>query len=582
MERHMTTDARDGKLASRIVTTSGRHAAPVDAAGPAAAAFAGHILGKYFVVPSFRRGPALLLRMLQPSGREVDSGANKGAAKVAAVTTSTPAGTSAQPVVPIATAVNRLPSGPLPQQSVAQRTDVSRPAPVFAQRLLVQRKPMVNATGETVVVARALVPPRASNIALAQRPATAATMPATERGQTAAHTVKPIPASQEGVLRRPGNGALEVTAQPSAIIGRNVSPHSVLWAQLPAIVARESVPLTRSKMSTASAAESPISPVSRLGQPRLTMSSRLRTLVQRKSTIGPAIVQRPATAATMPATERGQTAAHTVKPIPASQEGVLRRPGNGALEVTAQPSAIIGRNVSPHSVLWAQLPAIVARESVPLTRSKMSTASAAESPISPVSRLGQPRLTMSSRLRTLVQRKSTIGRSANAVMGASGFTARLMGNGTRQFAPTMSPGTFEYSRSPLFPDNQAIHAHWRPIQAPVTHRQTLDFPILAKVAPSHNVDDNLLATTITHRTASPVPQPAAELAFRSSITNVNPVPTVVAATLGAIAPTPPPQPTNKSSESNQASSMPVEILADQIFRILERRLVVERERRGIR
>ena len=459
MERHMTTDARDGKLASRIVTTSGRHAAPVDAAGPAAAAFAGHILGKYFVVPSFRRGPALLLRMLQPSGREVDSGANKGAAKVAAVTTSTPAGTSAQPVVPIATAVNRLPSGPLPQQSVAQRTDVSRPAPVFAQRLLVQRKPMVNATGETVVVARALVPPRASNIALAQRPATAATMPATERGQTAAHTVKPIPASQEGVLRRPGNGALEVTAQPSAIIGRNVSPHSVLWAQLPAIVARESVPLTRSKMSTASAAESPISPVSRLGQPRLTMSSRLRTLVQRKS---------------------------------------------------------------------------------------------------------------------------TIGRSANAVMGASGFTARLMGNGTRQFAPTMSPGTFEYSRSPLFPDNQAIHAHWRPIQAPVTHRQTLDFPILAKVAPSHNVDDNLLATTITHRTASPVPQPAAELAFRSSITNVNPVPTVVAATLGAIAPTPPPQPTNKSSESNQASSMPVEILADQIFRILERRLVVERERRGIR
>jgi hypothetical protein len=66
---------------------------------------------------------------------------------------------------------------------------------------------------------------------------------------------------------------------------------------------------------------------------------------------------------------------------------------------------------------------------------------------------------------------------------------------------------------------------------------------------------------------------------------VNQVPTVVAATLGAATPTAAAQPAHQDLSGSQRanlSSMPIQILADRIFSILERRLVVERERRGIR
>jgi hypothetical protein len=155
----------------------------------------------------------------------------------------------------------------------------------------------------------------------------------------------------------------------------------------------------------------------------------------------------------------------------------------------------------------------------------------------------------------------------------------------------MSSRTFAYGRGSGFPDNRTIHARWQVAQAPITHRQVL-VPLPAEHARSHDADDALQAPAMTHRTAAPAPQPAAgarpmaaELTLRSSRADVNPVPTVEAATLGVVAPTQAAQPANQAMESSQvspASSMPIQVLADRIFRILERRLVVERERRGIR
>jgi hypothetical protein len=63
------------------------------------------------------------------------------------------------------------------------------------------------------------------------------------------------------------------------------------------------------------------------------------------------------------------------------------------------------------------------------------------------------------------------------------------------------------------------------------------------------------------------------------------VPTIVAATLGAGASPPAASPSGGASAGGAAAtaaSMPIQALADRVFSLLERRLVVERERRGIR
>lgn len=50
----------------QAIATQGGHTPHDSSAGPTAAAvFAKHILGKYFVTPAARRGPSLVLRMLR-------------------------------------------------------------------------------------------------------------------------------------------------------------------------------------------------------------------------------------------------------------------------------------------------------------------------------------------------------------------------------------------------------------------------------------------------------------------------------------------------------------------------------------
>jgi hypothetical protein len=206
--------------------------------------------------------------------------------------------------------------------------------------------------------------------------------------------------------------------------------------------------------------------------------------------------------------------------------------------------------------------------------------------------MGQPGLATFARLRPLAQRKPPAGRGADAAIGASAFTAAPIADGTRLFTPTMPWTSFAYGRG-AFPDGRAAPVHRLRARAPMTYRPVLDRPSPAELERSHDVDIGLQPPTMTHRLDAPAaPLPAAgarpmatELTLHSSRADAKPVATVVAATSGVAAPTPAPQHANKVMESSQAStvsSMPIRILADRVFRILERRLVVERERRGIR
>ncbi|MER2515820.1 MAG: hypothetical protein ABTR92_05355 [Candidatus Accumulibacter phosphatis] len=125
-------------------------------------------------------------------------------------------------------------------------------------------------------------------------------------------------------------------------------------------------------------------------------------------------------------------------------------------------------------------------------------------------------------------------------------------------------------------------------------RQILDRPLVAGLERRHDLGDVLQAPDMTDLVVD-VPtaaQPAAgtrpmatELTLRTSFAEENPLPTLVAATLGAATPTPTALATHQdlsSSHGGKVSSMSIEFLADRVFSILERRLVVERERRGIR
>lgn len=80
------------------------------------------------------------------------------------------------------------------------------------------------------------------------------------------------------------------------------------------------------------------------------------------------------------------------------------------------------------------------------------------------------------------------------------------------------------------------------------------------------------------------PLTAVDLSLRTARGAAATEPTVVAATLG-VTPPPPAATADRAPNGNapaQAPSMPIQDLAERVFHILERRLIVERERRGLR
>lgn len=563
------------------VATSRHDAPPGDATGPTAAAvFAGRILGKYYIAPAIRRGPSLMLRMLQTTGRAIGSGAAKGAPTRSAVQ-----------LVPT---VDRQSAAPSPRRLLARMPDLSRPAPVFATRLLVQRKPLVSAAGETGAVAS-----RSLGVALtmAQRGATAIAALGADRGPTPANnTATPLLAGHGILVRRSSNLSMDAVAQTGASVGRNVSTNFVLSRHASPMSADGSALLTPSRPQSGSVAGPLVTATNRVYRDAVADPRHVASIAFRSSA-PERILASTATLDSVPFRALDRPAGEL--PIPAASAGV--RAGTPPHATSRLGSGLFRRvSISGLQRLVQRKPLTLRRADVPVTAVAgqsfgMRPAVAAghkttvASPFSSDSQLpinpGQPQLAVRTHLRSLVQRKPQIGH------GASVFTATPAGDGTQLFTTTMPPKDFAYGRG--FPDNRTIHARWQPAQAPITHRQALDRPLQAELAQSHHADDALQAPAMTHRTAvSATPQPAAgarpttaELTLRSARADVNPGPTLVAATLGVAAPAPTPQPANQALGSHQVpavSSMSIQILADRIFRILERRLVVERERRGIR
>jgi hypothetical protein len=509
----------DDSQASRDVAAGGHDAALADATGPtAAAAFAGHILSKYFVAPVVRRGPSLVLRMLQTAGRGDGAGVMKSAAAAANAPTDAPA----PPAVRIALAADRRAAAPSSGRPTVRVPDLSRPAPVSASRSLVQRKPLVGAPGETGASAMTAISPRAPSVALtmAGHPATAIAAPGADRRQTRANAMTP-PVAGHGILEQ----------RTSSIATTHGAP-----PRAPDLAAGKAPAPTASASASAGA---PPHASSRLGSDllRRVLVPGLHRLVQRKSL-------------------------------------AWRSADTPAAAVVSRSSGV--------------KPAVAAAGHKNAATSPFNFGSHLSS-IDP----GQPRLATFAHHRPLRQRKPPTRRGADAVIGASGFTAAPIGSDTRQFASTMPLTTLTYGRGAVFPDGRTAAARWQPARAPITHGQVLDPLLPAELDRNHDGDAVLHSPAMTHRVNGPAaPHPgagarpmAAELTLRSSRADARPVPTVVAATLGVAAPAPAPQNADKAMESNQAStvsSMPIQMLADRVFRILERRLVVERERRGIR
>jgi hypothetical protein len=176
---------------------------------------------------------------------------------------------------------------------------------------------------------------------------------------------------------------------------------------------------------------------------------------------------------------------------------------------------------------------------------------------------------------------------------ASAITATPSSDGTRQLTSTL-PLTISAAGRSALPDARTTPERWQPARALIMPRQILDRPLVAGLERRHDLGDVLQAPDMTDLVVD-VPtaaQPAAgtrpmatELTLRTSFAEENPLPTLVAATLGAATPTPTALATHQdlsSSQGGKVSSMSIEFLADRVFSILERRLVVERERRGIR
>ena len=308
----------------QAIATQGGHTPHDSSAGPTAAAvFAKHILGKYFVTPAARRGPSLVLRMLRAGrsagGLEATKGATAGSQAASA-------GSAAARLVP--TVGRRSPS---PLRAAAGIPDVSLPASVIAPRLLVQRKPMlrpgdIRATGPT------LVAPLALGVAVAQP--LAARAPSGDRSPPPSTALSPPVSSL--LVRRPYEPAAakstsapdnrdysidRVASRPMAISGSGPAPLTAMT-------------LSRPPVDSAAEIHTTLFPATDHDSQRAVAGAD-RT--------PPSLPHRPATALPIPATSLGVSAGATPYATPALRPGLFRRVSVSGLRPLVQRKPMLRR-----------------------------------------------------------------------------------------------------------------------------------------------------------------------------------------------------------------------------------------------
>ena len=501
--------APDDPRDDRTAATYGHPVPVIQATGPAVAAtFAARVFGKYFVAPVIRRGPSLVLRMLQPAGIAGDASTGKKGPTALDGVTEAPA----RPAVRLATSLDRQLVRPSHGASATWTPGWSWPQPVFMGRLLVQRNPLIVATAPLAPAAMTVVAPCALGVPLTmtrQATATAIALPGADRAKIPADTATTL-AEHGMVVRRPTTSAgLSPVADPrhvTATAFRSTTAERILASST---ATAHEVPPSMHDHAAGRAPTLAVPVVARSGAPSYAASRPASGLLRQVSMAGDQrLVQRKLLALPRLGT-----------PVTAAIGGSFGGPSFGVRSSAAAPE--------------------------------------------------------------------------HNYPAASAITATPSSDGTRQLTSTL-PLTISAAGRSVLPAARTTPERWQPARALIMPRQILDRPLVAGLERRHDLGDVLQAPDMTDLVVD-VPtaaQPAAgtrpmatELTLRTSFAEENPLPTLVAATLGAATPTPTALATHQdlsSSQGGKVSSMSIEFLADRVFSILERRLVVERERRGIR
>ena len=550
----MTTDGRQD---DRTTATYGHHQALLHATRPAAAAFAESILGKYFVAPVIRHGPSLVLRMLQTAGMAGGPGTGKEVSTALHAATNAPA----RPAVRLAAGVDRQSVMPSHRALAAWMPDLSRPEPVYTPRLLVQRKPLVGAPAPLAPAAMSAVAACTLGVPLtmSQATATAIALPGANRAKMPADITTTVADPRHVTATAFGSTTPQRILASSAATTHGAPP------SMPDPAA--------GRLPTPTA-----SPVSRTGTPPYAASRLASGLLRQVSVAGGhRLVQRKSLA--LPSLGTPVDAAIGLS-LGGQSFGV--KPSAAAPEHKYPAASPFG----PGSELSFD-PGPPGEPDPAVSRAPTPTASPGAGTGTPAHAVSRPGSSLFRQVsmpggHRLVQRKSlalpSLGTPVAAAIGwsfgvkpaaaapqnnhpgALAITAAPISDGTRQ-STSMLPLTISAVGGGVLPDGRTTPDRWQPARAPTTLRQVLDRPLAAGLERGHGAGETLQAPKMTYlvdvqTTAQPAAgaRPmAAELTLRTSIAEVNPLPTLVAATLGATTPTPTAPATHQDLSSSQGS-----------------------------
>jgi hypothetical protein len=543
------------------------------AGAQAAARFAAHIRGKHFVVPALRPGPALVLRLLQRrtgrrAGADLDTEQDAAAAGLT---------TRAQPQ-----------RQQLVLQQAQPQPDSTRPAPAHQARLLVQRKALAG-TGRLQAVAPAL--------------GSALTPPLTAARRSLQPVLQPSSPSA-GALPAPAPGAMPLLQRRASAQG--------LAAQTPAhagLAGLGAAPALASSHSpggqAARSALQRATPGDALLAPGRAVLPAAPVLAPRAGA-GAAPAQPVAAPAPIPTPEaRPVAAAAAVRPLAAAGRSVLvqRKPmvtaagptGAGRLggRPGLQPVAAPAFTATTPSAFTAAASTPVAMPPALLLSALLpgnaTAAQAAWVPVQPAPRLAQ--------VQGLHQPAPASGSSAmpqpEPPLPRSGLLARRQPLGQAALAASRAAQRTVARTAPAL----ALPAQ----AAPTTLQGGRAFPAAFQVAPdlppaALQPATRLQVPPLAYAAgAQQVVQPGASarpLTLDLSLRRAPPAPEarpadVPASPAAPAAPVALPvltaHPGERADAADAAPQGPaLQALAERVFGILERRLVVERERRGIR
>jgi hypothetical protein len=463
--------------------------------------------------------------------------------------------------------------------------NVYRSPSLIAQRGLVQRKPMVRSSGEIhasapTLVAQPLVAGKATAVIIPSAdasPPTSSTLAAHMTMADAGHpggssppprtAMSPPVSSRTDFVRHPGN------VQPVAARSTSAPDHGDATAYPGA---HKAVATGHDSQSAIAGSGYPATDSSRPYR-RARLESLATPLLPRDHVAGlsiPALSRVGSARPTPNAAAAGHPGLVRRASVPGLRQWVQRKPlshhsiGGSAHRAMGQPSALNPRAATPH-------PGRPARELFG-HGSRLAL------------EFGPAQLFVPAGFRHFVHHTLSDSRVSGSVIDPSARIVPLAADRLPVPASRMPKTTLGYGSDGGFVYPRTTTTQWPPAVSPRAHRELTGRPFPAKIVRGPRSDEGVEMSTRTLRLDAPPASPplaSPALTLPKPPTGVTSNPTLVSATLEATAPTVAAQAATRTSDHGPASvvsALSIEALADRIFHILERRLVVERERRGIR